>query len=167
MVVILLVCFTYAVQQCVSPRGKCMYEHDRSEERQWRFLEWEDEDPESLQHQAQQGIEDDVFCCKGCCEQRSVRAHIRCWPRHSCKFHPIDNSVGVSSVPFVIFFIWCYLLEFSISGCKNLQVIWTSFRRNYADPNEVAGVILGGGTGTQLFPLTSTRANPVVRWHTL
>jgi glucose-1-phosphate adenylyltransferase len=39
----------------------------------------------------------------------------------------------------------------------------TSFRRNFADPNEVAAVILGGGTGTQLFPLTSTRATPAVR----
>uniref|UniRef100_A0A0D9WK62 glucose-1-phosphate adenylyltransferase n=1 Tax=Leersia perrieri TaxID=77586 RepID=A0A0D9WK62_9ORYZ len=38
----------------------------------------------------------------------------------------------------------------------------TSFRRNYADPNEVAAVILGGGTGTRLFPLTSTRATPAV-----
>ncbi|XBJ27982.1 hypothetical protein VPH35_005157 [Triticum aestivum] len=41
-------------------------------------------------------------------------------------------------------------------------VLRTSFRRNYADPNEVAAVILGGGTGTQLFPLTSTRATPAV-----
>ncbi|CAL4901651.1 unnamed protein product [Urochloa decumbens] len=41
-------------------------------------------------------------------------------------------------------------------------VVRTSFRRNYADPNEVAAVILGGGTGTQLFPLTSTRATPAV-----
>lgn len=51
----------------------------------------------------------------------------------------------------------------SNSGCENLQVVRTSFRRNYADPNEVAAVILGGGTGTQLFPLTSTRATPAVR----
>ncbi|XP_051210513.1 glucose-1-phosphate adenylyltransferase large subunit 1, chloroplastic/amyloplastic isoform X1 [Lolium perenne] len=42
------------------------------------------------------------------------------------------------------------------------QVVRSSFRRNYADPNEVAAVILGGGTGTQLFPLTSTRATPAV-----
>jgi glucose-1-phosphate adenylyltransferase len=41
-------------------------------------------------------------------------------------------------------------------------VVRTPFRRNYADPNEVAAVILGGGTGSQLFPLTSTRATPAV-----
>ncbi|XP_062180530.1 glucose-1-phosphate adenylyltransferase large subunit 3, chloroplastic/amyloplastic [Phragmites australis] len=41
-------------------------------------------------------------------------------------------------------------------------VVRTPFRRNYADPNEVAAVILGGGTGTQLFPLTGTRATPAV-----
>jgi hypothetical protein len=48
---------------------------------------------------------------------------------------------------------------------KKSQVVRSSFRRNYADPNEVAAVILGGGTGTQLFPLTSTRATPAVRQH--
>jgi glucose-1-phosphate adenylyltransferase len=32
------------------------------------FLECLDEDRELLQRQAQQGIEGDVFWCKGCCE---------------------------------------------------------------------------------------------------
>ncbi|XP_054796337.1 glucose-1-phosphate adenylyltransferase large subunit 1-like [Prosopis cineraria] len=31
-----------------------------------------------------------------------------------------------------------------------------------ADPNKVASIILGGGAGTRLFPLTSTRAKPAV-----
>jgi glucose-1-phosphate adenylyltransferase len=58
-----------------------------------------------------------------------------------------------------------YLLLASLIflDAKKPQVVRSSFRRNYADPNEVAAVILGGGTGTQLFPLTSTRATPAVR----
>lgn len=32
-----------------------------------------------------------------------------------------------------------------------------------ADPKAVASVILGGGVGTRLFPLTSRRAKPAVR----
>lgn len=32
-----------------------------------------------------------------------------------------------------------------------------------ADPKSVASVILGGGAGTRLFPLTSRRAKPAVR----
>ncbi|KAK3164857.1 hypothetical protein QOZ80_1AG0025740 [Eleusine coracana subsp. coracana] len=37
-----------------------------------------------------------------------------------------------------------------------------SSRKSYADANRVSAVILGGGTGAQLFPLTSTRATPAV-----
>nr|ACJ71336.1 ADP-glucose pyrophosphorylase large subunit [Oryza sativa]ACJ71337.1 ADP-glucose pyrophosphorylase large subunit [Oryza sativa Indica Group]ACJ71340.1 ADP-glucose pyrophosphorylase large subunit [Oryza sativa] len=37
-----------------------------------------------------------------------------------------------------------------------------SSRKNYADASHVSAVILGGGTGVQLFPLTSTRATPAV-----
>ncbi|XP_008673450.2 glucose-1-phosphate adenylyltransferase large subunit 1, chloroplastic/amyloplastic isoform X1 [Zea mays] len=37
-----------------------------------------------------------------------------------------------------------------------------SSRKNYADANRVSAIILGGGTGSQLFPLTSTRATPAV-----
>lgn len=36
------------------------------------------------------------------------------------------------------------------------------FGKEKADPKSVASIILGGGTGTQLFPLTSTRATPAV-----
>ncbi|KAK1268485.1 hypothetical protein QJS04_geneDACA005121 [Acorus gramineus] len=36
------------------------------------------------------------------------------------------------------------------------------FRLQHADPKSVASIILGGGAGTQLFPLTSTRATPAV-----
>jgi hypothetical protein len=39
-----------------------------------------------------------------------------------------------------------------------------SSRKSYADANRVSAVILGGGTGAQLFPLTSTRATPAVRY---
>ncbi|KAJ1284443.1 hypothetical protein BS78_03G204600 [Paspalum vaginatum] len=37
-----------------------------------------------------------------------------------------------------------------------------SSRKSYADANRVSAVILGGGTGDQLFPLTSKRATPAV-----
>ncbi|KAJ0985894.1 hypothetical protein J5N97_004250 [Dioscorea zingiberensis] len=36
------------------------------------------------------------------------------------------------------------------------------FGSRQADPKSVASIILGGGAGTQLFPLTSTRATPAV-----
>ena len=36
------------------------------------------------------------------------------------------------------------------------------FEKQHADPNSLAAIILGGGVGTQLFPLTSRRAKPVV-----
>lgn len=37
------------------------------------------------------------------------------------------------------------------------------FGHQTADPKSVASIILGGGPGKQLFPLTSTRATPAVR----
>ncbi|KAG9449697.1 hypothetical protein H6P81_009662 [Aristolochia fimbriata] len=37
-----------------------------------------------------------------------------------------------------------------------------AFGREKANPKNVATIILGGGAGTQLFPLTSTRATPAV-----
>ncbi|XP_078447041.1 glucose-1-phosphate adenylyltransferase large subunit 1-like [Wolffia australiana] len=37
-----------------------------------------------------------------------------------------------------------------------------SFRRSEADPKSVASLILGGGAGTRLFPLTRMRAKPAV-----
>jgi len=36
-------------------------------------------------------------------------------------------------------------------------------RTQNADPKNVASIILGGGAGTRLFPLTSKRAKPAVR----
>ncbi|KAK8962890.1 hypothetical protein KSP40_PGU013074 [Platanthera guangdongensis] len=36
------------------------------------------------------------------------------------------------------------------------------FERQRAEPKDVASIILGGGTGTELFPLTSTRATAAV-----
>ncbi|MBA0693383.1 hypothetical protein Goari_003757 [Gossypium aridum] len=38
----------------------------------------------------------------------------------------------------------------------------TMFESPQADPKEVASIILGGGAGTRLFPLTSMRAKPAV-----
>ncbi|RWV88646.1 hypothetical protein GW17_00049247 [Ensete ventricosum] len=45
-----------------------------------------------------------------------------------------------------------------------LQVIQAPmFGKHKPDPKSVASIILGGGPGAQLFPLTSTRATPAVR----
>lgn len=38
----------------------------------------------------------------------------------------------------------------------------TMFESPQADPKEVASIVLGGGAGTRLFPLTSMRAKPAV-----
>ena len=37
------------------------------------------------------------------------------------------------------------------------------FERSHADPKTVCSIILGGGAGTRLFPLTRRRAKPAVR----
>ena len=37
------------------------------------------------------------------------------------------------------------------------------FETPQADPKNVVSIILGGGAGTRLFPLTSRRAKPAVR----
>lgn len=46
---------------------------------------------------------------------------------------------------------------------KNQTFQKPAFERRRADPKNVAAIILGGGAGTQLFPLTSRRATPAVR----
>lgn len=38
------------------------------------------------------------------------------------------------------------------------------FYRQRADPKNVAAIILGGGAGTQLFPLTKRTATPAVKY---
>ncbi|TVU02574.1 hypothetical protein EJB05_51984, partial [Eragrostis curvula] len=48
------------------------------------------------------------------------------------------------------------------ASAETLQFQTHSSRKSYADANRVSAVILGGGTGAQLFPLTSTRATPAV-----
>ncbi|KAL6842609.1 hypothetical protein ACP4OV_027453 [Aristida adscensionis] len=48
------------------------------------------------------------------------------------------------------------------AGAETLLVQAHSSQKTYADANRVSAVILGGGTGPQLFPLTSTRAAPAV-----
>ncbi|CAO2170731.1 unnamed protein product [Urochloa humidicola] len=45
---------------------------------------------------------------------------------------------------------------------ETLHIQTHSFRKSYADANRVSAIILGGGTGAQLLPLTSTRATPAV-----
>lgn len=37
------------------------------------------------------------------------------------------------------------------------------FQTQEADPKKVASIILGGGAGTRLFPLTGKRAKPAVK----
>ncbi|ONK82094.1 uncharacterized protein A4U43_C01F36050 [Asparagus officinalis] len=58
-------------------------------------------------------------------------------------------------------------LAFSVltsSGVDSETLIFQAplSRKGKADPKNVASIILGGGAGTQLFPLTSTRATPAV-----
>lgn len=49
------------------------------------------------------------------------------------------------------------------SYCRVLQPVPAPvIPRKKADPNNVASIILGGGAGAQLFPLTSRRATPAV-----
>lgn len=48
------------------------------------------------------------------------------------------------------------------AGAETLHFQAHSSRKSYADANRVSAVIYGGGTGAQLFPLTSTRATPAV-----
>ena len=46
------------------------------------------------------------------------------------------------------------------SLCYPLQT--ETFNKQRADPKAVVSIILGGGAGTRLFPLTKTRAKPAV-----
>ncbi|KAK6946273.1 Nucleotidyl transferase domain [Dillenia turbinata] len=48
------------------------------------------------------------------------------------------------------------------SATESLTLQAPVFERIRADPNNVAAIILGGGAGTKLFPLTSRRATPAV-----
>uniref|UniRef100_A0A0D9V396 glucose-1-phosphate adenylyltransferase n=1 Tax=Leersia perrieri TaxID=77586 RepID=A0A0D9V396_9ORYZ len=50
----------------------------------------------------------------------------------------------------------------SDADADSLHLRTQSSRKNYADASRVSAVILGGGTGAKLFPLTSTRATPAV-----
>ncbi|XP_034675651.1 glucose-1-phosphate adenylyltransferase large subunit 1-like [Vitis riparia] len=45
---------------------------------------------------------------------------------------------------------------------ENLIFEGPVFEKQHADPSSVAAIILGGGAGTRLFPLTSRRAKPAV-----
>ncbi|XP_071930719.1 glucose-1-phosphate adenylyltransferase large subunit 1-like isoform X2 [Coffea arabica] len=48
------------------------------------------------------------------------------------------------------------------TGKETLTIEAPRFERRRADPKNVAAIILGGGAGTQLFPLTSRTATPAV-----
>lgn len=45
----------------------------------------------------------------------------------------------------------------------NQTITAPRFERQRANPKNVAAIILGGGAGAQLFPLTSRAATPAVR----
>lgn len=57
------------------------------------------------------------------------------------------------------FFIW-YVSVFLFEFLQTLNV--PSFLRRRADPKNVASIVLGGGPGTQLYPLTKRAATPAV-----
>lgn len=52
----------------------------------------------------------------------------------------------------LLFLLWCQLQTFQVP----------SFIRRKADPKNVASIVLGGGPGVQLFPLTKRAATPAV-----
>ena len=67
----------------------------------------------------------------------------------------------------VVFFFFCVAIS--------LKFLWWNFvwiqtldapelAKPEADPKTVASIILGGGAGTRLFPLTKSRAKPAVSW---
>lgn len=59
----------------------------------------------------------------------------------------------------VVFYVFVW-----IKICTLLQTFQPLFdNEDRADPKSVASIILGGGAGTRLFPLTSKRAKPAVR----
>jgi hypothetical protein len=51
-----------------------------------------------------------------------------------------------------MFLLWCQLQTFQVP----------SFIRIKADPKNVASIVLGGGPGVHLFPLTKRAATPAV-----
>jgi hypothetical protein len=65
------------------------------------------------------------------------------------------------------FGIWLWLLWVYLEF-QNLQV--PSFMRLRADPKNVISIVLGGGPGTHLYPLTKRAATPAVNeimlWYT-
>ncbi|XP_020402635.1 glucose-1-phosphate adenylyltransferase large subunit 2, chloroplastic/amyloplastic-like [Zea mays] len=135
MVVIVQVCFTYAVQQCASPRGKLRTTTTIALGTiisDYFFLRLE---LVPVRHPTSQG-------------SGSEKMRINCcsiWRNKALRRMCFSERGAVSSTQ-------CVLT--SDAGPDTL-VVRTSFQRNYADPNEVTAVILGGGTETQLLPLTS------------
>jgi len=56
--------------------------------------------------------------------------------------------------------------EFLILFALSFQTVKTSmFERRKVDPQNVAAIILGGGNGAKLFPLTMRAATPAVNIH--
>lgn len=76
-----------------------------------------------------------------------------------CVLHDIPWSLFPIASDFVVASNWLRLLPWTLVQTLHAPL----FLKPEADPKTVASIILGGGAGTRLFPLTKTRAKPAVR----
>ncbi|KVI01995.1 ADP-glucose pyrophosphorylase, conserved site-containing protein [Cynara cardunculus var. scolymus] len=79
------------------------------------------------------------------------------WVNHlqkSLKFHKRVSKITNPGVAFSVIT--------SDNGKETLTLAAPRFERRRVNPKNVAAIILGGGAGTQLFPLTSKSATPAV-----
>ncbi|KAJ0009805.1 hypothetical protein Pint_34708 [Pistacia integerrima] len=88
-----------------------------------------------------------------CCVGLTANTHVAKATKQGLKAEKRDKKVkpGVA-----------YAVITSNNPKETLSLPTPMFERRRADPKNVAAIILGGGAGTQLFPLTKTTATPAV-----